>query len=224
MNNSQKNHILAKLSKEEYQRLSKALKPVQLSRNEVLLGVARPCESVYFPTKGIVSILSIMEDGSTAELALIGTEGMVGIFPFLGSGTCNSCAIVQIKGEAMRLDVNTLQEEFERDETLNKLMLSYALTLFNQVSQTAGCNNRHTVQQRTARWLLMIDDRTEEDTFSMTQELISQMLGVRRTGVTEIAKNMQRQGIIDYHRGQMRILDRSVLKAVACECYEASSD
>lgn len=220
LNSYQKNRILAQLSTEEYQRLSKAIKPVQLSLNEILLEADELCESVYFPTQGIVSLLSLMKDGSTTEIALIGTEGMVGIFQFLGSGTCNSRAMVQLKGEAMRLNINTLQVEFDRDETLQKLMLNYALSLFNQVSQTAGCNNRHTVKQRTARWLLMIDDRTEENTFSMTQELMSQMLGVRRTGVTEIAKNLQRQGIIDYHRGQIRILDRSLLEAIAGECYQ----
>lgn len=220
LNTYQKNRILAQLSTEEYQRLSKTIKPVQLSLNEILLETDEPCKSVYFPTKGIVSLLSIMKDGSTTEIALIGTEGMVGIFQFLGSGTCNSRAMVQLKGEAMRLNINTLQTEFDRDETLQKLMLNYALSLFNQVSQTAGCNNQHTVKQRTARWLLMIDDRTEEATFSMTQELMSQMLGVRRTGVTEIAKNLQREGIIDYHRGQIIILDRSLLETIAGEYYQ----
>lgn len=216
----QKNYILSQLSPAEYQRLSDRLEPVQLSLNQVLLQANTECKSVYFPTEGIVSLMSVMKDGSTTEIGLIGTEGMVGTFPFLGKGINRTPAFVQIKGSAMRLDVETLQTEFDRGETLQHLILSYALKLFDQVSQCAACNNQHTVKQRTALWLLMIDDRTETKTFSMTQQLISRMLGVRRPGVTEVAVEIQRSGIISYYRGEITIVDRPALEAIACECYQ----
>lgn len=220
MNNPQNNYLLSQLSPEEYRRLSDYLEPVQLSLYEILIKANQPCEAVYFPTEGIVSLMLIMKDGSTTEIGLTGTEGMVGIFQFLGKGICNTSALVQVKGTAMRLDVKKLQTEFDRGETLQKLILHYALKLFNQVSICAACNNQHTVKQRTARWLLMVDDRTKQKIFPMTQKLISQMLGVRRTGVTEVATQMQRQEIINYWRGQVKILDRPALEAVACECYQ----
>lgn len=219
-NNPSNNYLLSKLSSAEYQRLSDRLEPVQLSLNQILIEANRDCEAVYFPTEGIVSLMSIMKDGSTTEIGLIGTEGMVGTFPFIGKGVSNSRAFVQLKGSAMRLDIKTLQAEFNRGETLQKLILSYALSLFEQVSQCAACNNQHTVKQRTARWLLMIDDRTDTKTFSMTQLLISRMLGVRRPGVTEVAGDIQRLGIISYHRGKITILDRPALETIACECYQ----
>lgn len=220
MNNPQKNYILSQLSLAEYQRLSDSLEPVQLTLNQVLLEARQECKSVYFPTEGIVSLMLVMKDGSTTEIGLIGTEGMVGTFPFLGKGGYDNRALVQLKGSAMRLDVKTLRAEFDRGETLQELMLSYALKLFDQVSQCAACNNQHTVKQKTARWLLMIDDRTETETFPMTQQLISRMLGVRRPGVTEIAVEIQRSGIISYYRGKMTIVDRPALEAIACECYQ----
>lgn len=219
-NSYNNNYILSQLSSEEYHRLSDSLEPVQLPFSEVLIEANRQSESVYFPTEGIVSLMIIMKDGSTTEIGVIGTEGMVGMFHFLGKGVCNTRALVQVKGSAMRLDVKTLQAEFDRGETLQKLILHYALQLFNQVNQCAACNNKHTVKQRTARWLLMVDDRIEQTTLPMTQQLMSQMLGVRRSGVTEVAVQMQRQGIIKYQRGQVIILDRPALEAVACECYQ----
>lgn len=219
MNNYQNNSILSGLSTKEYQRLSGGIKPVQLSLKEILIEANQPCKSVYFPTQGVVSLLLLMQNGSTTEIGLIGTEGMVGIFQFLGAGISNNRAMVQIEGEAMQLDINTLQAEFDRGETLQKSILNYASMLFIQVSQTAGCNNRHTVKQRVARWMLMMGDRSEEATFYMTHEFMSKMLGVRRTGVTEIAKNFQRSGIIDYHRGRVTILNHSVLETISCECY-----
>lgn len=220
MNDPQKNYILSQLSSAEYQRLNDSLEPVQLSLDRVLIEADKQCDSVYFPTEGIVSLMSVMKDGSTTEIGLIGTEGMVGILPFLGKGTYSNRALVQLKGSAMRLDVETLRAEFDRGETLQELILSYALKLFDQVSQCAACNNQHTVKQKTARWLLMIDDRTETETFPMTQQLISRMLGVRRPGVTEAAVEIQRSGIISYYRGKMTIVDRPALEAIACECYQ----
>lgn len=220
VNNYQSNRILSQLPSEEYSRISDFLEPVELSLNEIIIKANRQCKWVYFPTQGIVSLMLFMKDGSTTEIGLTGTEGMVGIFQFLGKTVCNTSTLVQIKGTAMRLDVKTLQDEFDRGEKLQKLILQYALQLHNQISQCAACNNTHTVQQRTARWLLMVDDRTEQKTFFMTQQLMSKMLGVRRPGVTEVAAQMQRQGIISYQRGHVKIVNRPDLEAVACECYQ----
>jgi CRP-like cAMP-binding protein len=214
------NHILSALPEREYERLNNSLELVRLSLHEVLLKPNQLSESFYFPTQGVVSILSVMGDGSTTEVGLIGIEGMVGVLPFLGEGVSYSQSIVQVRGWAMKIELKALQTEYARGETLQKLLLKYALKLFNQVSQCAACNNHHTVQQRTARWLLMLDDRSERGILLMTQQLLSQMLGVRRTGITEVAGLMQRQGIIDYHRGKIKIIDRQALEQFACECYQ----
>ena len=224
MNNYQKNSILSKLSTKEYQRLSEAIEPVQLSLKEILLEVNQPCKSVYFPTKGVVSLLLLMQDGSSIEIGIIGNKGMVGVFEFLGSRISNNRAMVQVEGEAMRLDIDTLQLEFDRGETLQKLIYNHASRLFDQVCLNAGCSNKHTVQQRVARWMLVMSDCSERETFYMTHQLISQMLGVRRTGVTEIAKNFQRQGLIDYYRGRVKILNHSLLETISCECYRKLKD
>lgn len=223
MNNPKNNRILSALPETEYQRLVDLLEPVELSLDEILLKARQKSEYLYFPTKGIVSLLSVMDDGSTTEIGLIGKEGMVGTLQFIGDGILNSQTVVQVKGTAMRIESKILRVEFERSKILQKLLLGYALKLFNQVSQGAACNNHHTVKQRTARWLLMLDDRSE-DRLSMTQQLLSKMLGVRRTGVSEVANEIKQQGIIDYQRGLIAILDRQALEAVACQCYQLIKD
>ena len=223
MNNPKNNHILSALPESDYQRLVSLLEPVNLSLNEILLEARQKCEYLYFPTQGIVSLLSVIDNNSTTEIGLIGKEGMVGTLQFLGDGISNSQTVVQVKGTAMRIESKILRVEFERSEVLQKLLLGYALKLFNQVSQGAACNNHHSVKQRTARWLLMLDDRSD-DTLSMTQQLLSKMLGVRRTGVTEVANEIRQQGIIDYQRGKIIILDRQALEAVACQCYQLIKD
>ena len=223
MNNPKDNYILFALPQPEYQRLLDRLEPVDLSLDEILLEARQECEYLYFPTQAIVSLISVMDDGSTTEIGLIGKEGMVGTLQFLGDGILNSQTVVQVKGTAMRIESKTLRIEFDRSEILQKLLLCYGLKLFNQVSQGAACNNHHSVKQRTARWLLMLDDRSE-NSLSMTQQLLSKMLGVRRTGVTEVAKEIKQQGIIDYHRGNIAILDRQALEAIACECYQLIKD
>jgi CRP-like cAMP-binding protein len=220
LNNPKSNHLLSALPDTEYQRISNYLEPVQLSLNQILLESHQRIESLYFPIQGVISLVSIMQDNSTTEIGLIGQEGMVGAMQFLGDGVLNCQIVVQKKGTAMRIDAEALREEYQRSQTLQKILLSYSLKLFNQVSQCAACNNHHTVRQRTARWLLMFDDRSNQETLSMTQQFLAQMLGVRRTGVSEVAKGFQRQGIIDYRRGEIRILDRDALEQVACECYQ----
>ena len=223
MNNPQNNCILSALPETEYQPLVSLLEPVNLSVDKVLLKRRQKIEYLYFPTQGVVSLLSVMDDGSTTEIGLIGREGMVGTLQFLGDGISNSQTIVQVKGTAMRIKDTVLRVEFERSKTLQKLLLGYALKLFNQVSQGAACNNHHTVKQRTARWLLMLDDRSD-DTLFMTQELLSKMLGVRRSGVTQAANEIKQQGIIDYQRGKIVILNRQALEATACQCYQLIKD
>jgi CRP-like cAMP-binding protein len=224
LNNPQNNCLLSALPDKEYQRFSADLKPVKLALDEILLQPNQPSELFYFPTKGVVSLISVLDGSSTTEIGLIGREGMVGTLQFLGSGTSNSQSIVQASGWAMEVELGALQAEYDHSETLPKLLLGYALKLFNQVSQCSACNNHHTVKQRTARWLLMLDDRSDQETIFMTHQLLSKMLGVRRTGVTEVAKEIQRQGIIDYHRGKIKILDRPALEKIACECYQVLKD
>ena len=199
------------------------LEPVSLSLDEILLEARQKCEYLYFPTQGVVSLVSVIDDASTTEIGPIGKEGMVGTLQFIGSGILNSQTVVQVKGTAMRIKTDVLRVEFEQSKTLQKLLLGYALKLFNQVSQGAACNNHHTVRQRTARWLLMLDDRSDNTLF-MTQRLLSKMLGVRRTGVTDVANEIKQQGIIDYQRGKITILDRKALEAIACQCYQLIKD
>jgi CRP-like cAMP-binding protein len=219
------NQILSALPQQEYRRLRDCLEPVQLSLGEILFEANQKIESVYFLTKGVVSLISVMQDGSSTEIGLIGKEGMVGTPQFLGDGVLRSSrATVQAKGAALRMDVAMLRVKFDQSKSLQKLLLNYNLKFFNQVSQCAACNNHHTVKQRIARWLLMFDDRIESETISMTQQFLSRMLGVRRTGVTEVAREIQQAGIINYNRGQIRILDREALELIACECYQIIKD
>ena len=219
MNNPKLNRILSALPEPEYQRLLVHLEPVRLSMDQVLLEAQQQCELVYFPLKGIVSLISIMENKSTTEIGLIGREGMVGTLQLLGEGICQSLSVVQVEGTAMQIKAEVLRAELEQSRVLQKLLLRYALKLFNQVSQGAACNNHHSVKQRTARWLLMLDERSD-DTLSMTQQLLAKMLGVRRTGISEVANEIKQQGIIDYRRGKITILDRQALETLACECYQ----
>ena len=197
---------------------------MQLPLNEVLIGANQKIESLYFPTHGVVSLISVMQDGSTTEVGLIGKEGMVGTPQFLGNGVSNNRAMVQGEGTAIKIKTHILQKEFARSPSLQRLLLDYSLKLFNQVSQCACCNNHHSVKQRSARWLLMLDDRIDGKMLTMTQRLLSQMLGVRRTGVSVVASEFQRQGIINYSRGNITILDREALEAIACECYQFLKD
>ena len=175
---------------------------------------------VYFPAPGcIVSMLYVMVDGASAEIAVVGNEGMVGIALFMGGGTTPSRAVVQSAGQAYRLPSKALQDEFHRHSGLQILLLRYTQALITQMSQTAVCNRHHSVDQQLCRWLLLSLDRLSSNELTMTQELIANMLGVRREGVTEAAGKLQADGIIRYSRGSITILDRSALETRVCECY-----
>jgi CRP-like cAMP-binding protein len=176
---------------------------------------------VYFPTTSIVSLLYVMEDGASAEIAVVGNEGMVGVALFMGGETTPSRAVVQSAGHAYRLKGQLLKEEFHRAAALQHLLLRYTQALLTQMAQTAVCNRHHSVDQQLCRWLLLSLDRLPSNKLTMTQELIANMLGVRREGVTEAAGKLQKAGVISYRRGHIKVLDRAKLEKLSCECYEA---
>ena len=214
------NHLLALLPKEDYQRLSPQLEPVELELGKVIYQNAQQLEYLYFPTSAMVSLLYTMADGMTAEVGITGNEGVVGIALFLGGDTAPNQAVVQIAGAALRLGARTVQEEFKRGEAFQHLLLRYTQALITQISQTAICNRLHPVEQRFCRWLLLSQDRVKSDKLEMTQELIATMLGGRRESVTVVAGRLQDRGFIQYTRGHIIILDRKGLEAAVCECYE----
>jgi CRP-like cAMP-binding protein len=182
---------------------------------------------VYFPTDGIVSLLYVMKNGASAEIAIVGNEGVVGVALFMGGESTPSRAIVQSEGNSYRLRADYLREEFERGGTLQHLLLRYTQTLITQMAQTAVCNRHHTIEQQLCRWLLLSLDRLPSDELQMTQELIANMLGVRREGVTAAAGHLQNAGLIQYRRGHIKVLDRAGLERRVCECYgvvKAESD
>ncbi len=205
-----KNRLLAVLSPEEYQRLVPHMKVVKLSLKQVLHYSGTEIDSIYFPHRLLVSLIAEMEDGSTVEVGLVGGEGVVGVSAFLGDGIAVNNAVVQAEGEATQIPVQVLRAEFDRGGTLQRLLLRYMQTLYNQVSRSAACNRLHTLEQRLARWLLLVADSIESDVLPTTHEFLSHMLGVRRSGVTEAVKTLQTAGIIQYTRGQICILDRGV--------------
>ena len=220
MNILEHNRILSALPERELKLLRYDLEPVELPLNLILSQKDRPLEKLYFPTAGIISLLAVLDNGSTTEVGMVGQEGVVGALGFLGEGVFHAQAVVQLLGTAMAIKTQALRPKYDRCQTLQKLLLRHSLKLFNQVSLCSACNNHHSVKQRTARWLLMMDDRSDRHPLIMTQQLLAQMLGVRRTGVTEIASQMQEQGIIQYRRGKIEILDRSALEQIACQCYQ----
>jgi CRP-like cAMP-binding protein len=216
----QDNYLLAALPAEVFDRLLPDLKPVTMPLGRVIYESGAQLEHVYFPTPGcIVSMLYVMEDGSSAEIAVVGDEGMVGIALFMGGGTTPSRALVQSAGQAFRLPGSALKNEFERHGELQHLLLRYTQALITQMSQTAVCNRHHSVEQQLCRWLLLSLDRLSTNELTMTQELIANMLGVRREGVTEAAGKLQAQDLISYSRGRITVLDRPGLEAQVCECY-----
>lgn len=213
------NWLLASLPADDWLRWSSQLEPVELELGTVLYESGREQLYVYFPTSAIVSLLYVTENGSSAEIAIVGLEGVVGIALFLGGETSPSRAVVQSAGQGFRLKAKVMKEEFSRSLPVMHLMLRYAQALIAQISQTAVCNRHHSVQQQLCRWLLMSIDRLPSNHLRMTQELISNMLGVRREGVTENANKLQKAGLIRYSRGHIEVLDRPGLELVVCECY-----
>jgi CRP-like cAMP-binding protein len=219
-----KNRLLAALPQEEYERLRPSLEPVSFELGEVIYESGERLDYVYFPTTAIISLLYLMEDGSSAEMGLAGNEGVVGIALFMGGGTMPNRAVVQSAGGAVRLKAKVLQSEFALGSKFQHLLLRYTQALITQISQTAVCNRLHSVEQQLSRWLLLSHDRVEADELVMTQELIADMLGVRREGVTVAAGRLQDDGAISYVRGRIQILDRQKLEAIACECYKVVKD
>jgi CRP-like cAMP-binding protein len=213
------NHLLAALPVTDYERLLPDLELVPLALGESVYESGSDQGYVYFPITSIVSLLYVMEDGSSAEIAIAGYEGMVGISLFMGGDTTPSRAVVQSAGFGYRLNASLLKREFERGGSLQHLLLLYTQALITQMAQTAVCNRHHTVVQQLCRWLLISLDRLPSNELTMTQELISNMLGVRREGVTEAAGHLQTAGIIEYHRGHIKVLDRPKLEQQVCECY-----
>jgi CRP-like cAMP-binding protein len=214
------NRLLAALPAPEYQRLLPHLELVPMPLGEVLYESGGRLQHVYFPTTSIVSLLYVLENGASAEIAVVGNEGILGISLFMGGETTPSRAIVQSAGFGYRLRSQVLKQEFNRAGPMLHLLLRYTQALITQMTQTAVCNRHHSVEQQLCRWLLLSLDRLPTDEVSMTQELIANMLGVRREGVTDAAGKLQRAGLIRYSRGRIEVLDRPGLEKAVCECYQ----
>ncbi len=200
-------------------RLRPALEPVALALGDVVYEPGERPDHVYFPTECVVSLVYTMEDGRTAEMGLVGNEGVVGIALFMGGETTPNQAVVQVAGGALRMKAAVLRAEFRRGGPVQIALLRYTQALITQISQTAVCNRLHPVEQRLCRWLLLTRDRVSTDELLMTQEFIAHMLGVRREGVAEAAHHLQEAGLIRYARGHITVLDRKGLEAAVCECY-----
>ena len=218
--NLSENEILEVLSKAEVKRLRPHLELVPMELGQVVYESGRLLDHVFFPTTCIVSLLYVMEDGASAEIAVVGHEGLVGISLFMGGETTPSRAVVQSAGHAYRLSSQYLREEFKRAGPMQHLLLRYTQSLITQMAQTAVCNRHHSVDQQLCRWLLLSLDRLPSNELVMTQELIANMLGVRREGVTAAAGKLQDAGVIEYRRGHIKVLNRPKLERMSCECYE----
>jgi CRP-like cAMP-binding protein len=214
------NHLLAALPAPDYERIAPALELVQMPLGEVIYESGVRMSHVYFPTSSIVSLLYVMESGASAEIAVVGNDGVVGISLFMGGETTPSRAVVQSAGQSYRLKADLLKAEFNRYGPTMHLLLRYTQALITQMTQTAVCNRHHSVDQQLCRWLLLSLDRLPSSELVMTQELMANMLGVRREGVTEAAGKLQTDGLINYSRGHIKVIDRPGIEARVCECYE----
>lgn len=213
------NHLLSVLPEAEWSRLAERLVPVDLPLGRAIYESGDRLDYAFFPTTSIVSLLYVMENGSSAEIAIVGNEGVVGIAIFMGGETMPSRAIVQSAGAGFMLDRMAMKAEFLRGGPMQRLLLRYTQALITQMAQTAVCNRHHSIDQQLCRWLLLSLDRLPTNKLRMTQELIANMLGVRRAGVTEAALKLQEAGLIRYHHGCIDVLDRPGLEARVCECY-----
>ena len=213
------NQILTALPPSEYRRLINHLKPVNLVSGKILSEPNEPIEKIYFPQRAMISLVSIMIDGSTTEIGLIGNEGVIGLPAVLGGNSTTSRTIVQVSGTALEISADIVKQEFQRGEKLYELLLLYTQALLTQVSQSAACNRQHNIEERLARWLLSVHDCILQNELPLTQEFIANMLGTRRSGVTVAAGILQQAGIIRYSRGRITILNQERLEHAACECY-----
>lgn len=218
------NRILASLPAEEYKRLAPSLEPVQLLQGTLLYQAGDAVRHAYFLRSGMASLFSITEDGSTVEVGMVGSEGLVGLPAVLRVNEAPFEVKVQLAAGALRVGREDLRREFNRGGKLQELLLRYTHMLLTQVAQSAACNRFHTAEERLCRWLLVSRDRLRTDTFPLTQESISHMLGVPRTSVSMIASALRRSGLIDYGRGRIEIVDRDSLEAASCECYRVVRD
>jgi CRP-like cAMP-binding protein len=213
------NRVLNSLTRSEYERLSPHLERVTLNAGEVLCRPEEPITHVYFPNRGVVSLVSVFEGGEMVEVAMVGNEGMFGVCVFLGSLTTPLLAQVQVPGDGFRMRADVLKREFAKGGVLQDTLLRYTQAFITQVAQTAACNRAHTLEGRLAKWLLMCEDRANSKELQLTHEFISEMLGIRRAGVTEAANQLRNAGLIHYRRGQVTITNREGLEAESCECY-----
>lgn len=218
--NPKQNQLLQSLSREEYARLLPNLERVDLALGHVIYEAGEPLHHVYFPTTCIVSLLYVLESGASAEIAIVGNDGLLGVALFMGGGTMPNRAVVQSAGYAYRIRLQQVMQEFNRHGDMLHLILLYTQSLITQMAQTAVCNRYHTIDQQLCRWLLISLDRLPSNQLKMTQELIANMLGVRREGVTEAARRLQEAGLIKYTRGLITIIDRQGLEDRVCECYQ----
>ncbi len=216
---AKRNHLLAALPRGELANLAKRMSVERLSLGDSIYESGAPLKQVFFPTSSVISLLYVMLDGSSAEIAVVGFEGVVGISLFMGGLTTPSRAVVQSAGESLVLSATHVHNEFGRGGPLHGLLLRYTQALITQMAQTAVCNRHHTVDQQLCRWLLLSLDRLQSNEILMTQQLIADMLGVSRGGVTEAAGKLQAAGIIDYARGRITVVDRVALERAVCECY-----
>jgi CRP-like cAMP-binding protein len=224
INDAQKNYLLAALQEEDFARIKSKLEPVSFNLGEVLYESGEKMEYIYFPTTAIVSLLYIMENGATAEIGIVGNDGILGVSLFMGGETTTSRAIIQSAGNAVRMNVKDLKAEFALGGRFQELLLRYTQALMTQISQTAVCNRLHSIDQQLCRWLLLSHDRLNSDKLVMTHDLISNMLGVRREGVTLAAKKLAAKKLITNVRGTMTVIDRKGLEVAVCECYEVVNE
>lgn len=220
--NQVKNRLLASLPKKEYEGLAPYLEPISLNLKQELYQPNVPIDFVYFPLGGLFSLLSLTKTGELIEVATVGNEGMVGLPVFLGAMQIPGIAMVQVASEALRMRSEDLQTQVTPGTTLYAVLHRYTQALFNLIAQSALCNRVHSIEQRCCRWLLLTHDRVGCDEFPFTHEFLSQMLGVRRAGVSEVASRLQNAGLISYYYGKITIVDRVGLEATSCECYEVT--
>lgn len=221
---SKHNHVLRALPADVLDRVSPHLELIEVEQGTVLYEAGAPIKYIYFPVNSIISLLHMMENGDTAQTAMVGPEGMAGVWAFMGCEYSPSCATMQISGHVLKLPANLLTHEFKHNAQAMQILLRYTQTLFIQFAQTAVCNRYHSIENQVCRWLLSTLDRRSAETLFVTHELIARMLGVRREGITEAMGNLQRLGVVVCRRGQIMVTDRQMLERHVCECYAAVQD